>query len=45
MTALGPYEGPSWLVDRIQLIESRPGRRPRYTTVGRWPLNGDTLNR
>jgi 2'-5' RNA ligase len=45
VTALGPYEGPSWLVDRIQLIESRPGRRPRYTTVGRWPLNGDTLNR
>jgi 2'-5' RNA ligase len=45
VTVLGAYAGPAWLVDGIQLIESRTGRRPRYTTVGRWPLNGDTLNR
>jgi 2'-5' RNA ligase len=45
VTALGGYAGPSWRVDHLQLIESRPDRRPRYTAVGRWPLNGDTLNR
>jgi 2'-5' RNA ligase len=45
VTVLGAYAGPAWLVDGIQLIESRTGRRPRYRTVGRWPLNGDTLNR
>lgn len=45
VSALGAYAGPSWPVDHIQLIESRPGRRPRYVTVGAWPLNGDTLSR
>lgn len=43
VTALSGYASPSWPVDRIQLIDSHPGGRPRYSTVGRWPLNGDTL--
>jgi 2'-5' RNA ligase len=45
VTALGPYAGPPWRVDRLELIDSHPGGQPRYTTVGAWPLNGDTLNR
>ena len=43
VAALSPYEGPPWPVDGLELIESRPRRRPRYTTIGRWPLDGDTL--
>jgi RNA 2',3'-cyclic 3'-phosphodiesterase len=43
VTALSGYASSSWPVDRIQLIDSRPGGRPRYSPVGRWPLNGDTL--
>jgi 2'-5' RNA ligase len=43
VTALSGYASPSWPVDRIQLIDSHPGGRPRYSTVGRWTLNGDTL--
>lgn len=45
VATLSPYAGPAWPVDHVQLIESHPGQRPRYTTVAAWPLNGDTLNR
>lgn len=45
VTALSPYAGRPWRVDRVELIDSHPGGQPRYTTVGAWPLNGDTLNR
>jgi RNA 2',3'-cyclic 3'-phosphodiesterase len=43
VTALSGYASPSWPVDRIQLIDSHPGGRPRYSPIGHWPLNGDTL--
>jgi len=47
VTTLSPYTGPSWRVEHIQLIESHLGGRPRYTTIGGWPLGpgpgGDTL--
>lgn len=43
VAALSGYASPSWPVDRIQLIDSHPGGRPRYSPIGRWPLNGDTL--
>jgi 2'-5' RNA ligase len=43
VTALSGYASPSWPVDRIQLIDSHPGGKPRYSPIGRWPLNGDTL--
>jgi 2'-5' RNA ligase len=39
VTALGPYTGRPWRVEHIELIESRLGGHPRYTTVGRWPLD------
>jgi len=41
VAALGGYEGPGWTADRIHLIHSCPGSqppRPRYTTLGSWPL-------
>jgi RNA 2',3'-cyclic 3'-phosphodiesterase len=43
VAALSPYQGPQWPVDRLELIESHLGGRPRYTTIGRWSLDGDTL--
>jgi 2'-5' RNA ligase len=43
VTALSGYASPSWPVDRIELIDSHPGGRPRYSPIGHWPLNGDTL--
>jgi 2'-5' RNA ligase len=43
VTALRGYASPSWPVDRIQLIDSHAGGRPRYSPIGGWPLNGDTL--
>ena len=36
--ALSGYRGPRWNADRIHLIHSRPGGRPRYATVASWPL-------
>jgi RNA 2',3'-cyclic 3'-phosphodiesterase len=44
VAALAAYAGPRWLAGRVELIESRPGGRPRYRTAGHWPLNGDTLS-
>jgi RNA 2',3'-cyclic 3'-phosphodiesterase len=43
VTTLSTYAGPPWRVDRIDLIDSHLGGWPRYATVGRWPLSGDTL--
>jgi 2'-5' RNA ligase len=47
VATLGGYQGPSWRAERVELIESRLGGRPRYTTIGGWPLGGgvggDTL--
>jgi RNA 2',3'-cyclic 3'-phosphodiesterase len=43
MTALSPYRGPRWRAEHVDLIESRPGGQPRYTTIGHWPLGDDTL--
>jgi RNA 2',3'-cyclic 3'-phosphodiesterase len=43
VTALTPYQGPRWRAERAELIESHLGGQPRYTTIGRWPLGGDTL--
>ncbi len=42
VTALKPYQGPPWRADHLHLIESHLGGRPRYTTIGRWPLGGAT---
>jgi 2'-5' RNA ligase len=42
VTALSPYRGPRWRAERVELIESHLGGQPRYTTIGRWPLGGDT---
>jgi 2'-5' RNA ligase len=42
VTALSRYQGPRWRAEHVELIESRPGGQPRYTTIGRWPLGGDT---
>lgn len=43
VAALSTYQGPPWQADRIHLIDSHPGGEPRYTTIGSWPLGGDTL--
>lgn len=43
VAALTPYQGPRWRAEWVELIESHPGGQPRYTTIGRWPLGGDTL--
>lgn len=37
---LSAYVGQPWQADRIELICSQPGPRPRYDTVGRWELAG-----
>ena len=36
--ALSAYRGTAWPTDRVHLIHSSPGRQPRYTTLGSWPL-------
>lgn len=38
--ALAGYRGPPWTADRILLIDSRPGSRPRFATIGTWLLSG-----
>ncbi|MBW5422348.1 RNA 2',3'-cyclic phosphodiesterase, partial [Streptomyces sp. BG9H] len=44
--ALASFAGTSWTVDELTLVRSElprsgvPGERPRYETVGRWPLGG-----
>ncbi|HET9897481.1 MAG TPA: RNA 2',3'-cyclic phosphodiesterase [Streptosporangiaceae bacterium] len=36
--ALGGFTGQSWAVPEIHLIRSQTGPRPRYDTIGNWPL-------
>jgi RNA 2',3'-cyclic 3'-phosphodiesterase len=38
VTALADYSGPVWTADRIHLIRSYLGSRPRYESLGDWPL-------
>lgn len=38
VTALADYSGPAWTADRIHLIRSYLGPRPRYESLGDWPL-------
>ena len=38
VTALTGYAGTAWMADRIHLIRSWPGPRPRYESLGDWPL-------
>ncbi|WP_030787805.1 RNA 2',3'-cyclic phosphodiesterase [Streptomyces sp. NRRL S-920] len=44
--ALAPFAGASWTVEELTLVRSElprsgvPGERPRYETIGRWPLGG-----
>jgi len=40
VAALAGYQGPPWTADRIHLVRSHLGatERPRYTTLGSWPL-------
>lgn len=42
--ALAVYEGPTWRVDALTLVASRPGEGrgggPLYTTLGTYPLGG-----
>jgi RNA 2',3'-cyclic 3'-phosphodiesterase len=36
--ALSGFSGMSWETTRIELIRSQTGPRPRYQTIGSWPL-------
>lgn len=36
--ALDGYRGFAWNATHIDLIRSQPGPRPRYQTIGSWPL-------
>jgi 2'-5' RNA ligase len=38
ITALAGYAGTTWTADRIHLIRSHLGPRPRYESLGDWPL-------
>lgn len=38
VTALADYSGPVWTAERIHLIRSYLGPRPRYESLGDWPL-------
>ena len=35
---LASYVGPSWRAEEVHLVRSYLGPKPRYETVGRWPL-------
>jgi 2'-5' RNA ligase len=37
---LADYAGTPWTAEEIYLIQSRPESRPRYETLGSWPLGG-----
>ena len=39
VSALTDYSGPVWMADRIHLIRSYLGPRPRYESLGDWPLS------
>jgi 2'-5' RNA ligase len=36
--ALAGFSGQPWTAGSIRLIASNPGREPRYSDIGRWPL-------
>jgi RNA 2',3'-cyclic 3'-phosphodiesterase len=38
ITELAGYGGTPWTAEEIYLIRSRPDSRPRYETLGSWPL-------
>lgn len=38
VAALHDYAGPPWTADRVLLIRSYLGPKPRYETLGGWPL-------
>lgn len=38
--ALADFSSEPWRIERISLIRSHLGPRPRYETVGDWPLSG-----
>jgi 2'-5' RNA ligase len=38
VTALAEFSGSAWTADRIHLIRSHLGPRPRYESLGDWPL-------
>lgn len=38
VTALAQFSGSVWTADRIHLIRSHLGPRPRYESLGDWPL-------
>lgn len=38
--ALKEFAGEQWMADKIHLIRSHTGPRPRYETLGSWPLRG-----
>jgi 2'-5' RNA ligase len=39
---LAEYAGTPWMAEEIYLIRSRPDSRPRYETLGSWPLAATT---
>lgn len=40
IASLAPYEGTVWTAADLHLIRSHPGPRPRYETLGTWPIGG-----
>ena len=38
--ALSSYAGPRWHADTVHLVRSFLGPKPRYETVGSWPVTG-----
>ena len=38
--ALSSYVGPRWRADIVRLVRSFLGPKPRYETVGSWPVTG-----
>jgi RNA 2',3'-cyclic 3'-phosphodiesterase len=38
VSALAGFTGSAWTADQIHLVRSHTGPRPRYETIGSWPL-------
>lgn len=38
ISQLSGFAGGSWTADQVELVRSHPGPRPRYETLGSWPL-------
>lgn len=50
VACLGGYAGPAWCAEEIYLIRSHlpngpAGQRPRYETIGHWPLRMSAVGR